>query len=365
VLRVFGDGSFECPVTPPDGTNAACDDSGASGPGEVVVTTGDAGAQVLFTPEKVGTAYVDVLGCGVAVAGLYDTPGSPGSFDVLGLLNGADGCDRDPADDGDPTVSGYHNGPAADLDPFVHATYEVAVNDRRLRIPITVCSPLTTANVDGVRESAWDCAESLLFDVNLRGAGQDQPQATLYWMNDAENLYLAVELPRDQDETDTSLWFEFDLGNPDSLDPEGDFSADAIRDQADRGDDLVGVLRDKDGTTFVDSYVDAGCAGSSGTSVCDPAVAEVNAEVAGAVAGPGIVAGTAANGQFMFYEVAHPLCSTNRVEAGVLKDFCVPLNARGDLIPDIGVFARLAIGKGAQGSTIAPGFRVYYDLVIN
>lgn len=338
ILRVYGDGSVTCPTTPPAGTNAACVDDGTAGPGQVVVETGDAGAQVLFRPNAVGTAYVDVLGCGVAVPGQPDAYSGLGAFDVLGELNGADGCDRLRTDE-----TGFHNGPAVGLDPFGDDTHEVAINDRRFRIPIPVCDSQTTAAVDGIKESAWECAESVQFPVNLPGAGKGgSPPATLLWMNDADRLYLGVMVPRESDETDTSLWFEFDLGR----------DGDRATPEPDANDDLIGVIRDKKdkadpGTgafgTPQDRYVDTGCADNSGSSVCDPSTPEGSMDVTAGVQWD------AASG-FIFYELSHPLDSGDAPYDFRLKP--------GDAV---GLFVRLAIGSGAQGKTNWPGFRMFED----
>ena len=307
----------------------------------MVVETGKAGAQILFTPNTAGTVYVDVLGCGVAVPGQPDAYSDLGPFDVLGVPNGADGCDRLRT-----AETGFHNGPAVGLDPFVNEMYEVAINDRRFRIPITVCDPQTTATVDGIKESAWDCAESFQFPVNLPGAGKGGgPRATLLWMNDADSLYLGVMVPREGDETDTSLWFEFDLGrNEDRAPPEPDAN-----------DDLIGVIRDKKDTadpgtgafgTPQDRYVDAGCANSSGSSVCDPSTPEGSMDVTAGVQWD-------AAGGFIFYELSHPLGSEDAPYDFLLKPG-----------KSVGLFLRLAVGNGAQGKTIWPGFRDYRPIQI-
>jgi hypothetical protein len=184
-----------------------------------VLTGTDGAARIDWQPASSGNPQLRALGCGIAVpgssselaAGVYgllqdELPGVPGS------------CDRNPADaDGNQTdgyPDGYANGPASGTDPFEPIDVnEVALNDLPISITADVCGDQGTADPDGIRESAWDCADSTPFPVNLRGGGNNQPQATLLWMNDDDNLYLAVQLPRGSDETDTSLWFEFDLGN--------------------------------------------------------------------------------------------------------------------------------------------------------
>jgi hypothetical protein len=92
--------------------------------------------------------------------------------------------------------------------------------------------------------------------------------------------------------------------------------------------------------------LDATCAGSSGSSVCN--AIDANNNVNADVKGPGV--GT--NGDFIFYEVSQLLNS------GDDNDF--------DLQSDdyVGLFFRLAVGNGAQGKTIWPGFRDYHVIQI-
>ena len=59
------------------------------------------------------------------------------------------------------------------------------------------------------------------------------------------------------------------------------------------------------------------------------------------------------SGGFVFYEISHPLRNS-----GQLQDFDLE---SGD---SVGLFLRLAVGNGAQGKTIWPGFREYYVIPI-
>ena len=61
---------------------------------------------------------------------------------------------------------------------------------------------------------------------------------------------------------------------------------------------------------------------------------------------------TSASGDFVFYEISHPLSS------GEPQDFDL---SSGD---SVGMFLRLAVGNGAQGKTIWPAFRDYFVIAI-
>jgi hypothetical protein len=160
-----------------------------------------------------------------------------------------------------------------------------------------------------------------------------------------------VQLPRGSDETDTSLWFEFDLGS----------ELTGVRGQADANDDLIGVVRTKGNSEFVDSYIDAGCAASNGQSVCDPVDVETSEQIDGNVGAPEASNGSGdTNGQFMFYEIAHPLCNTSGNAVEEARDFCVSVDS--DELPDLGLFLRLSVGKNSQGGTTWPEFRDYHPI---
>jgi hypothetical protein len=312
-------GVLECPTLRLD---ESCVATGTPGD-PLAFTTGAWGiASAVWTPAGTGTVELRALGCGVAVAG-SDTPAvdSDGDF-VLGTPapDGVDSdgfayCDRDPTDADDGT-NGYANGPVTDLDPFETRDdtglidYEVALND----LPLVFTAQICSVEVDGIKDGAWDeCADGEeTFPVNLSGGGgKSGATATLRWLNTPTELILSLELPRSSDESSTSLWFEFDAGE---LDSNG---------QPDPNDDLI----------------DATCAGSSGSSVCGAidTSQDVNAEV------------RFNDGGFIFYEISHPLAS------GDTRDF----NLQSGAGETVGMFLRLAVGNGAQGKTIWPGFRVY------
>jgi hypothetical protein len=277
----------------------------------------------------------------VAVAG-SDTPteDSDGDF-VLGTpapdgvnTDGVAYCDRDPTDSDDGS-NGYANGPVIGLDPFETkddtglVDYEVALND----LPLVFTAQICSVTVDGIKDASWDecAAGEETFPVNLSGGGgKSGATATLRWLNTPTDLILSLELPRSSDESSTSLWFEFIPG--DAVDP-GDGSGSPSE-----NDDLIGLERKSGISTASDRYLDATCAGSSGSSVCGAidTSQDVNAEV------------RFNDGGFIFYEISHPLTG------GGLQDFDLESGET------VALFLRLAIGNGAQGKTIWPGFRFYH-----
>lgn len=332
-------GSAVCPASPADGT---CVNDATTG--NAVFTTGVSGiASAVWSPAGSGTVELRALGCGVAVAG-SDTPDVAGGGFVLGTpapdgvnAAGIAYCDRDPNDPDDGT-SGYANGPVSGLDPFEtkddsgEVDLEVALND----LPLVFTAQICSVNVDGIKDASWnECAAGeRTFPVNLPGGGKNSgATATLRWLNTPTDLVLSLEVPRSSDESSTSLWFEFDSG-------QGSDGTASVN------DDLIGVERKNGVTTLSDRYVDAGCAGSNGSSVCgaiDPAGQDVTA---------GVRFNQTASGDFIFYEISHPLSS------GQTEDFDLE---SGD---SVGLFIRLAVGNGAQGNTIWPDFRDYFVIPI-
>ena len=284
------------------------------------------------------------LGCGVAVEG-SDTPDVDGDGDFILGTPAPDGlneagvayCDRDPTDPDDGT-SGYANGPVTGLDPFEtkddsgDVDLEVALND----LPLVFTAQICSVTVDGIKDASWDecAAGEETFSVNLPGGGKNSgAMATLRWLNTPTDLILSVEVPRNSDESSTSLWFEFDSGSGSDW-------------QASENDDLIGVERKSGVSVPSDRYVDATCAGSNGSSVCGCDRRRVR------MSRPECSSTAVRSGDFVFYEISHPLSS------GQPQDFDLE---SGD---SVGLFLRLAVGNGAQGKTIWPAFRDYFAISI-
>ena len=333
-------GSAVCPGTLPAGASCAND----AATGNAVFTTGDNGiASAVWSPAGSGTVELRALGCGVAVEG-SDTPDVDGNGDfILGTpapdgVNG-DGkawCDRDPTDS-DNGTSGFANGPVTGLDPFEtkddsgDIDLEVALND----LPLVFTAQICSVTVDGIKDASWDecAAGEQEFPVNLPGGGKKSgAMATMRWLNTPTELILSVELPRNADESSTSLWFEFDSGA----------GSDGT---ASTNDDLIGVERKSGASSESDRYLDATCAGSNGSSVCGAIDSSQDVTA-------GVQFNSSASGDFIFYEISHPLSS------GEEQDFDL---SSGD---SVGMFLRLAVGNGAQGKTIWPAFRDYYVIPI-
>lgn len=196
----------------------------------------------------------------------------------------------------------------------------------------TACRPgFGTATVDGVMASGeWQCAQHADFTANLSGGATP---ATLYWMNDQTNLYLAVRVQRSSTDKVNTLRFNFDNNN--SANASGTGLAEA-------GDD---ILVEDAASGFSDQYLTLKCTTSTQTSCGATDVAD-----GGASQGAAAFANAAG---FSVYELRHPLNSGDTAH-----DFGLTAGA------NVGLFLTLQIGSGAQGNTQWPGFRRYLTITI-
>ena len=308
-----------------------------------VLTNAGGFADVDWTPMAVGLNELKALGCGIGVESPdgNDSNGTdwdganPIDHDVVGRMQL---CDRSPADSEDASVGSFANGQLAGLDPFEPDPHEVttpkqpaiALNDLPLTIEATVCDVQGSATVDGMLEAAWQCAERRDFLANLSGGGKTA-QASVFWMNDNDYLYMALRVERDAADKTHKWAINFDNDN--------DGTAEA-------NDDFLLVEADKNGVTLQqDGYLTAGCAGS-GQSICgDPDDAPP------ANGNNDIVAAFSNDGTHSVYELKHKLNG----DAGI----DIPLASQGD---KVGFFLALALGKGAQGNTQWPDFRVFEEI---
>lgn len=320
-------GSLSCP------SGQTCSTPGgvpvpAGGSALVVTSIGGLASVELTVGSQ--TAKVWALGCGIAVPG-SDTP-------ATASLPGP--CDRDPADTESSTS--FANGPAAGLDPFISdpsgsGSALVYFNDLPIEFTSKVCGSPTVDGVLGLTEWEAGCAKTTTFQVDVGNATET---ATLYWFNDATDLYLAVKLPNDSGSDNTTIAFEFDAGNG---------TLGTAAGQADENDELLVLAREKvKGSltqTFTDSYLKSNC--TTGTSFCN----SVDSDVAGsAEQGSAAVEHNPADAsgrQFLFYELTHPLCT------GEAQDFCL---SAGDLV---GMYIRIGIGNSKSSQNMWPGLRVY------
>ena len=177
--------------------------------------------------------------------------------------------------------------------------------------------------VDGVFDSAeWSAASDTSFTANL--SRSSSAAATLYWTNDCDNLYLAVVIERDEAAKVNTLGFDFDNEN----------------DGATKGDDVL--VLDGDTGVFKDLSLSKKCL-KRGQSACGDEDADQNGEGRFAFDGAGKIV----------YEVSHPL------DSGDPNDFSLQIGET------VGMFLSLRLGKGAQGNTQWPGFRMYLPITID
>jgi len=188
-----------------------------------------------------------------------------------------------------------------------------------------------TATLDGViSPGEWDAAGSVSLLVNLPGGGT--APATLFVMNDATSLYLALRFARNAVDLADSLAFEFD-NNDDGI--------------AANGDDVI--LFDSDLGFFDEFRTDAPpCPPGSPPATCG--LTDVSA--GGTNDGAGVFAN---DGTFSIFEMRHPLNSGD-----IGHDFALSVgNSVGFFL-----FLRIFNAQGAFSDTAFPGFRDYGHIVI-
>ena len=196
--------------------------------------------------------------------------------------------------------------------------------EESITITATVCVPGSgdgTATIDGsFGSSEWGCAASYPFMANISGGSTP---AVAYWMNDADNLYLAVRVQQTSTDKANSLRFDFDS--------DGDGLTEA-------NDDIIGY--DAVSGSFLDQYLTDKCVNSSQSGCGSPDAVAHGAGAATNAAG------------WTTYELSHPLTG------GGVQDLS---RAAGQ---QVGAFWTLRIGSGAQGNTQVPGFRQYQQITI-
>lgn len=214
-------------------------------------------------------------------------------------------------------------------DDFIAHESEWAPDRGSVFFNATACaadgSNLGTATVDGVLSAEeWGCAfrEPYEFTANLGSGGVP---AELYWMNDADNLYLAVKVYG----ADKVNALRFDFDN------DGDGVTEAL-------DDAVNY--DPATDTYVDAYITEKCSQSnqSGCGESDASAGGTN---------DGMVKFTNVDGVTV-YELMKPLNS------GDGYDFAY---APGEAVK---LFGTLRLGNGAKGNTQFPGFRDWFTIML-
>jgi hypothetical protein len=185
-----------------------------------------------------------------------------------------------------------------------------------------------TATIDGVLSPGeWNNAGRIDFEALDQGG---PTPATLFVMNDAVNLYLAVRYAQGRMDSGNSLTYEFD-NDGDGL--------------AEEGDD---VLFFKPGTGFVDRFrSSAKPCKLSGPAACtfDDAKNRGKNDGAGAFR---------ADGTFAVYEFSHPLDTTNNAH-----DFSLQFGDR----PGLFLTLHIVGVDGKSRVTEFPGFRSYLSIV--
>lgn len=196
-------------------------------------------------------------------------------------------------------------------------------------ITATVCqanSGQGTATIDGTFGTAeWACAQHVPFSANISGG---TTPAEVWWMNDADNLFLAVRVQQPSLDKVNDVRFDFDN------------DADGV---AELNDDAIGIK----GGVFYDQHLDSKCLNR-------------NQSGCGTLDVPHGAAAFGNAGGWTTFELVHPLTG----QEGAF-DLDVPLAARGDAVFDIGWSTTLQQGNGAQGNTQFPGFRQYMKILIH
>ncbi len=187
-----------------------------------------------------------------------------------------------------------------------------------------------TATIDGsLGTSEWQCAHSYDFTANVSGGSTP---ATLYVMNDATNLYLAVRLKRSSTDKVNTLQFNFD--NNDS------WMMSAGAGAAETGDEVLSL----DAVAgFRDAFLTLKCVNSSQSSCWG-----TDLSAGGTSEGGSAVKN---DGTYTTYEMVHPLNTADDAH-----DFSLSVDSR------VGLFLTLQTGSGATGNTQWPGFRKYLEI---
>ena len=195
-----------------------------------------------------------------------------------------------------------------------------------------------TATIDGVMSSGeWDGADKIDFNANVPGGGTTP--ATLYVMNDAANLYLALKFQRNVvDPLGNSLGFEFDNNN------------DGV---AENGDDAI-VFHATAG--FFDDFRTNDpllCPGEGNPpATCGPADTDDNGTNDG-------VGAFQNDGAYSVYEMSHPL---NSGDTG--HDFALSFGDTVGFYLSLRMIREPGNYPNDYGDTDFPGFRNYAKITI-
>jgi hypothetical protein len=280
---------------------------------------------------------------------------------ALGSDGGLTGCNG-PRDDEyvygpfDPFMPLFHphmdDGPG---NPAYDAALQLPVRLGKGTLPFEVYGCVLgrgTPTLDGqLGDGEWDCGNSRTFPVNLSGGSG---VATLYWMNDDQNLYLAVAIPG----TDrrNSLRVEWHRNGENAPVSGGSIFAGTRT----LGSD-VWEVQPEESAVPRDMFIDNQCSGSSQTNC-----GQLDSEWGGS----GLTLGAFSNQAGMtVYEVAHPLnsgetCNGNQAGSRGCHGYTGPIDLMAAPGDTRGFFLSLRMGSGAQGNTVWPGFLQYLAVEI-
>jgi hypothetical protein len=304
-------------------------------------------------------------GRGIANAPDAEDPGASPltSCPALGSDGGLTGCNG-------PRNGDYVYGPFDPFMPLFHPHMDDGlgnpVYDAALQFPVRLASGTLpfevhgcvqgrgTPTLDGtLGEGEWDCAETRTFPVSLSGGAAT---ATLRWMNDSENFYIAVAVPgTDRQNSLRVEWHRNASGPSGTIDQNGYFTGARTL-----GADVWEV---HPGSSPVarDMFIDNQCSGSSQTNCgqLDSAWGGGNASMAAFSNQAGMTV----------YELSHPLNSGDTCNGGSAGSRgCHGYTGLIDLSAGSGdtrgFFLSLRMGSGAQGNTVWPGFLQYLAVEI-
>lgn len=192
-------------------------------------------------------------------------------------------------------------------------------------------------SIDGVLcPGEWDSAVTMSFVVNVPEGGTTP--ATLFVMNDASNLYLALRFERSVVDPGNSLSFEFDNDN------DG---------QAEEGDDVM-LFNPSVGLGFIDDFRtnNPPCPAGSGEASCG----FEDIDHGGSNDGAGAFLN---DGTYSVYEMSHPLDSDDD-----LHDFSLTAGQTVGFYLSLRMIQQDANYPEGFGDTKYPGFRNYAQITI-
>lgn len=312
-----------------------------------------------LTPPPPATGYTDANGIAQVVLNVAPLPGinivhatGKGIADAREADALGTGCSLPPSTATTASCNGPRTaGPHGPFDPFIplNQTLDLTLGTEsvqlasgtRLEFTVIGCEKGygTPVAINGILSAGeWDCAQTQEFPVSLSGGAAT---ATLYWMNDANNMYMAVVVPGTGREN--SLRIDWDADGSSSPAPAQGSRA--------LGDDIWEVIPGAS-TTTTDRYIDSKCLTSSqsGCGLSDGALKNQT------------VAGFSNNqGGNTVYELSHPL------NTGDTKSGTDPLKVDIAAVDDgqtLGMYITLRLGSGAQGNTQWPGFLKYHPVTI-